>query len=164
MSFLKICVMWEAFLCPFLMLSIRLIMPLPGGNPKLHWKYFNGPERKLLQIFTEKISEYLILLLFGIKQFLQLTPEKKSHFSAVVLDTVYITAVMQESLHSGHELIFWLSASLSAISRITAIYPHNARQLFRRGKKILVLNRRNKSDGLSEASYTCFGLISLLSL
>lgn len=40
------------------------------GKPKLHWKYFNGPKTKLLQNSAEKISEYLVLLLFGIKQFL----------------------------------------------------------------------------------------------
>lgn len=144
LSFLKICIMWEVFLCSLLILSIGFIMPHLGGNQATLKVVFNGPKRKLLQNSTEKISKYSVLFLFGNETIPVGHSWKKSPFSAVVPGTVCITAVMQESLHSGHEFTFWVSASLSAISWITAIYPHNARQLFRREKKYWCLTEEIK--------------------
>lgn len=99
-----------------MILSIGFIMPHLGGNQATLKVVFNGPKRKLLQNSTEKISKYSVLFLFGNETIPVGHSFKKSPFSAMVPGTVCITAVMQESLHSGHEFTFWVSASLSAIS------------------------------------------------
>lgn len=143
-SFLGICSIVGSFLLFCSDVFNQNHSALFPNNTNSQRKYSNGFQKKLFfffQVSPEKMSKCYL------KSYLEWKKKnpgpflRKIPFLSHTICTAYTFSVTQESLLSGHDFTHWLSASLSAIGRITATCAPNTRQLFRRGERMLVFNR-----------------------